>query len=136
MRKLLFILLLLFIIPVYANEPTPETACCMDFLNDYPLLDQCDQYEINKQRCEGIVSDYNTITSPYVGWAVIIPLFLLTAGLFFALWWIWRGHKKWQKMKVIVKDPICSKTSAINLIFAQEILCNTNCSKSHDENCY
>jgi len=94
MRKILLLLLLLSITGVYANQPTPETACCMSFQDGWTLTEECDQFEINRERCDKIVAQYKSLDSGFLGWDSIIPLMLLTAGLIFALWWIWIKPKK------------------------------------------
>jgi len=80
-RKTVFLVLFLVMFTsVYAAEPTPETQCCMAFLDGYALDDQCSQYEMSEDKCDGLVGSYESLIFWTSGFgSLIIPLIVLLA---------------------------------------------------------
>jgi len=96
---LLVFVLLISITPMYAAEPTEETACCMSFLTGSALDDACSQYEINQKRCDKLVSSYESLVFWTDGFGSLMMPVLALGALVFFLWVLWGAFKKLMKHK-------------------------------------
>jgi len=99
MKALLVIkilLLMLFLVtPAYAMQPTEETNCCLLFDDEWTLPEECDQYEINKERCDVIVAEYKS----FYNWVNYGSTGILIAVIAFVAWLLWIGVRKLRKKK-------------------------------------
>ena len=91
--RVLLILFILAIMPVYAAEPNEETACCLQFQQGVQELpEQCNQFDINKDRCKLVVEDYNAITAslgnPNTSYFFLVALVFVLI-IVVIIWLIW-----------------------------------------------
>jgi len=81
------------ITPVYAAEPTPEVNCCMSFERGFGVPEECNQFELTKEKCESMVKEYES----WVWWIDMTSLaspVIMFAFLIFIAWLLWKGVKK------------------------------------------
>jgi len=85
------------IAPVYATQPTEETNCCLSFEDGWTLPEECDQYEINKERCDVIISEYEGFYNWVNYGSVYLFYALQLAVIAFVAWLLWIGVRKIRK---------------------------------------
>lgn len=85
-------MLLMTVATVYAAELTPETGCCLDFEKGLQLPAECNQYDINEERCDDIITRYKAARDAPVYIAAALAVVLA-----FIAWLILIGFRKFKK---------------------------------------
>ena len=90
-------LFLLMITSVYAAQPTEETNCCLLFDDEWTLPEECDQYEINKERCDVIIAEYESFYN-WINYGSVYVFYAIQLAIFaFVAWLIWKCIRHFRK---------------------------------------